>query len=373
MIQDFQKINKVCRDSGIHDITNKCNPNFTRSFSNSEQVMFTSVDRKPEVKDIKEYQNNKPNKLKPYASISDEPHEILNKRQEKSNFMNRWNASVVDSIDFQGDKKNCDIRDCKDALNCALYAVDVHNHCLKTEVDVKANSNYMKTQSDINEKMRGILIDWLIEVHLKFKLLPETLYLTISTIDRYLSVADVHRSKLQLVGVTSMLIACKYEEIYPPEVRDFVYITDKAYSAEEVLDMEVSILNALEFNFTVPSILKFIDRYIKVLELDAKTYMTAKYLSELSLLDVKYLKSMPSRLAAAAVYLSVKINKNADANWNQDLCELSRLQEKDIRETAKILCSILKSYGSDKTSLQAVRKKYLLEKYMKVARVEIQN
>jgi transcription initiation factor TFIIIB Brf1 subunit/transcription initiation factor TFIIB len=215
----------------------------------------------------------------------------------------------------------------------------------------------MKTQSDINEKMRGILIDWLIEVHLKFKLLPETLYLTISTIDRYLSVADVHRSKLQLVGVTSMLIACKYEEIYPPEVRDFVYITDKAYTAEEVLEMEVSILNALEFNFTVPSILKFIDRYIKVLELDAKTYMTAKYLSELSLLDVKYLKSLPSRLAAAAVYLSVKINKNADANWNQDLCELSRLQEKDIRETAKILCSILKSYGSDKTSLQAVRKK----------------
>lgn len=95
-------------------------------------------------------------------------------------------------------------------------------------MDLKADCNYMKQQSDINEKMRGILVDWLIEVHLKFKLLPETLYLTVSTIDRYLSLADVHRSKLQLVGVTAMLIACKYEEIYPPEVRDFVYITDKA-------------------------------------------------------------------------------------------------------------------------------------------------
>jgi len=87
--------------------------------------------------------------------------------------------------------------------------VDVHNHCLNTESDLKINCNYMKQQSDVNEKMRGILVDWLIEVHLKFKLLPETLYLTISCIDRYLSKSDVHRSKLQLVGVTAMLIACK--------------------------------------------------------------------------------------------------------------------------------------------------------------------
>ena len=86
--------------------------------------------------------------------------------------------------------------------------------------------------------MRAILIDWLIEVHYKFKLLPETLYLTVNLIDRYLEKCITHRSKLQLVGVTSMLIASKYEEIYAPEIRDFVYITDKAYSKEEILRME---------------------------------------------------------------------------------------------------------------------------------------
>lgn len=68
-----------------------------------------------------------------------------------------------------------------------------------------------------------------------------------------------------------MLIACKYEEIYPPETRDFVYITDKAYTEEEVLEMEVGILQALDFNFTIPSVLKFTDRYVKVLDLDKKT------------------------------------------------------------------------------------------------------
>ena len=93
-------------------------------------------------------------------------------------------------------------------------------------------------QTDVNEKMRAILVDWLIEVHNKFKLLPETLFLTVNLIDRYLEKCDVVRTKLQLVGVTAMLIACKYEEIYAPEVRDFVYITDKAYTKEEILDQE---------------------------------------------------------------------------------------------------------------------------------------
>ena len=101
--------------------------------------------------------------------------------------------------------------------------------------------------------MRGILIDWLVEVHVKFKLLPETIYLTTNLIDRYLTHAKVNRNKLQLVGVASMLIATKYEEIYAPEVRDFVYITDNAYTADEILEMEYRILKALDFDVTTPS------------------------------------------------------------------------------------------------------------------------
>ena len=90
----------------------------------------------------------------------------------------------------------------------------------------------MADQDDINDRMRAILVDWLVEVHLKFKLMPETLYLTVNIIDRFLEVRSVMRSKLQLVGVTAMLLASKYEEIYAPEVRDFVYITDRAYTRE---------------------------------------------------------------------------------------------------------------------------------------------
>lgn len=119
-------------------------------------------------------------------------------------------------------------------------------------------------QTDVNEKMRAILIDWLIEVHHKFKLLPETLFLTVNLIDRYLSIQPIARQKLQLVGVTSMLIASKYEEIYAPEVKDFVYITDKAYTKEDILKMEASILANLDFSICVPSSYRFLERFSKV-------------------------------------------------------------------------------------------------------------
>jgi cyclin B len=118
------------------------------------------------------------------------------------------------------------------------YANDIFSNLMKSELTTNTISfgGYMgETQTDINERMRSILIDWLVEVHLKFKLFPDTLYITVNIIDRYLSLKPVTRSNLQLVGVTAMLIASKYEEIYAPEIRDFVYISDKAYTKEQIL------------------------------------------------------------------------------------------------------------------------------------------
>lgn len=88
---------------------------------------------------------------------------------------------------------------------------------------------------------------------MKFKLLPETLFLTVSIIDRYLEKVSVNRKDLQLVGITAMLIASKYEEIYPPEVKDFIFITDKAYTMSQVLRMEGDILVTLNFRLSVPT------------------------------------------------------------------------------------------------------------------------
>lgn len=124
----------------------------------------------------------------------------------------------------------------------------------------------MVNQTDINASMREILVDWLIEVHLKFKLLPETLYLTVNLIDRFLEKQIVLRNKLQLVGVTAMLIASKYEEIYPPIVTDFVYITDNAYSKTEILEMEEQILTKLSFGIHFTSQYRFLERFFYLKE-----------------------------------------------------------------------------------------------------------
>ena len=126
----------------------------------------------------------------------------------------------------------------------------------------------VQVQHDINPVMRGILVDWLVEVAEEYKLSPENLYLSANYVDRFLSVMPVLRGRLQLVGVTCMLIASKYEEIFAPQVEDFVYITDSTYSATEVLQMEVTVLNALRFNLTAVTPHCFIKRLTTVMGLD---------------------------------------------------------------------------------------------------------
>lgn len=95
--------------------------------------------------------------------------------------------------------------------------------------------------------MRAILIDWILNVHLKFKLLPETLYITINLIDRFLSIQNIEKDRVQLLGISALLIASKYEEIYPPTVKDFVYISKNSFTTSQILDMETQILFLLEF------------------------------------------------------------------------------------------------------------------------------
>ena len=133
-----------------------------------------------------------------------------------------------------GPADNIDERDAEDPLCATAYVQDMYQHFRGKETLTSVRPLYMENQPHINERMRSILVDWLVEVHLKFKLVPETLYLTINLIDRYLERNEVTRPKLQLVGVTSLLIASKYEEIYPPELRDLVYICDRAYTRSEV-------------------------------------------------------------------------------------------------------------------------------------------
>merc|ERR1719265_868305 len=103
---------------------------------------------------------------------------------------------------------------------------------------------------------------------MKYRLRPESLYLTINLIDRYLSKMPVLRKRLQLVGVVAMFIAAKFEEITPPELHDFVYITDNAYTKEDILVMECTMLSTLGFQIVVPTAAHFLDQLQKYNQCD---------------------------------------------------------------------------------------------------------
>lgn len=164
----------------------------------------------------------------------------------------------------------------------------------------------MDDQPELNSMMRAILVDWIVEVHMKFRLLPETLYLCINIIDRYLSFSPgVPRKRLQLVGVTALLLACKYEEIYPPEVKDCVYITDRAYTRQDVLDMEAHIVKTLKFRMTVPTGYPFLQRFLHVSKATRMMRHLANFYMERMLQEYGMLNYRPSIVAASAVSLAM--------------------------------------------------------------------
>ena len=229
-----------------------------------------------------------------------------------------------------------------------------------------ARHGYMAHQTDVNAKMRAILVDWLLEVHFKFKLLPETLYLTVNIIDRYLERKPVVRTKLQLVGVTAMLVASKYEEIYPPEVKDFVFITSNAYSHEEILDMEARMLNALRFEVTVPTAWIFLGRYCKVAMLDTRTKLLAQYYVERCLQEYDMLRFLPSLQASAAVHAAMRTL--GTGTWTPTMVAYTGFTEADLAEP---LAEVERYVCHHSASLKASRKKFGSKRFHDIASVGV--
>lgn len=158
----------------------------------------------------------------------------------------------------------------------------------------------MDKQSEIQWSMRSILMDWLVQVHQRFNLLPETLFLTQNYIDRFLSNKVVSLGKLQLVGATALFVAAKYEEVNCPSVHEIVYMVDGGYSAEEILKAERFMLSMLQFELGWPGPMSFLRRISKADDYDLETRTLAKYFLEITVMDERFVASPPSFLAAGA-------------------------------------------------------------------------
>merc|ERR1712013_857402 len=163
-------------------------------------------------------------------------------------------AALVDNGAAPSDRSfpigvaDIDEKDLENPQLCAEYTQDVYAYLRKLEPSSAVRAGHLLGCS-INDKMRAVLVDWLVEVQVQFKLLQETLFSTISIVDRFLALEgrSVTRSKLQLVGVAAMFLASKVEEVFAPACSDFVYITDHAYTEDAIKQMEIKILQTLKF------------------------------------------------------------------------------------------------------------------------------
>lgn len=274
-------------------------------------------------------------------------------------------ASNPSSYQF-GPADNIDERDAEDPLCATEYVQDMYHHFRGKEAITSVRPLYMENQTHINERMRSILVDWLVEVHLKFKLVPETLYLTINLIDRYLERQEVSRPRLQLIGVTSLLIASKYEEIYPPELRDLVYICDRAYTRTEIITMEEKILKTLEYNITIPSAHAFLVRFLKAAHADKRIVQLSCFILDGTLQSYNLLHYLPSQLAAAAVFIARRtVGRNS---WSPTLLKYATYREEEIAPIAR---AVMAEKSSAAPELRAVNKKYTSSRYGGVANLAL--
>ncbi|XP_073777240.1 cyclin-A2 isoform X1 [Danio rerio] len=247
------------------------------------------------------------------------------------------------------------------------YAAEIHTHLREMEVKSKPKAGYMRKQPDITNSMRAILVDWLVEVGEEYKLQNETLYLAVNYIDRFLSSMSVLRGKLQLVGTAAMLLASKFEEIYPPEVAEFVYITDDTYTKKQVLRMEHLVLTVLSFDLAAPTINQFLTQYFLHQPVSSKVESLSMFLGELSLIDCDpFLKYLPSQMAAAAFILAN--HTLASGSWSKSLVDLTGYSLEDLLPCVQDLHQTY--LAASQHAQQAVREKYKGSKYHEVSLIE---
>ncbi|PCH42267.1 hypothetical protein WOLCODRAFT_72067 [Wolfiporia cocos MD-104 SS10] len=190
-----------------------------------------------------------------------------------------------------------------DSTMCSEYADEIFEYMHQLEEEVMPNPDYMNGQPEITWEMRETLVDWLLQVHLRYHMLPETLWIAINIVDRFLSRRTVSVLKLQLVGVTAMFIASKYEEILAPGVEEFVYITEHGYSRDEILKGERIVLQTLDFKISqYCSPYSWMRKISKADDYDIHTRTLSKFLTEVTLLDHSFLRVKPSLVAAVGMY-----------------------------------------------------------------------
>ncbi|KAM7076220.1 G2/mitotic-specific cyclin-B1 [Ciconia maguari] len=266
------------------------------------------------------------------------------------------------------DVEDVDAEDSADPNLCSDYVKDIYTYLRDLEENQPVRPKYLVNR-EINGNMRAILIDWLVQVQIKFRLQQETLYLAVAIIDRFLQDNAVSKKMLQLVGVTAMFIASKYEEMFPPHIGDFAYVTDNTYTKFQICQMEMKILRALDFGLSRPLPPHFLRRASKIAEVDLEQHVLAKYLMELSIVDYDMVHFPPSKTAAAASCLALKLLNGCE--WTPTLQHYTSYTESDLLPAMQHIAKNVILVNEGVTTLTAIKNKYASSKNARISTIAL--
>ena len=359
--KEFNKSSSKEKQSEKDKKENKSNSKEGKSHSKSKsksKSKYKSPPRKSKSKKSKRNNNKNDSSSNP-IEINCKPLSKDNNQQEQNKSQDEddlapkyFNTSSIKNVQIP-----------KDYLNTIYYNLLKEQYTNKKKF--KPEYNYMNSQTEINEQMRSILIDWIIDVHGKFGFTDETLYMTVLIIDRYSSIKKITRNEYQNLGISALMISCKHEEINVPKVEDFIYITDNAYNKEEVFKMEQDILNGLNYDLLYPSPIKFFEYLSLKFNFDKKQFYFGKYLMETFLLNLICIKYFPSIIACAAAYIVMKFFKLK--NYKESyLKQWYMIEGKEgfnfieprcgVKDCAQEMCNFVDNIGS--TNYLSCQKKY---------------
>ena len=323
--------NNLIKSSDISININK------KETNKKNKIQIFRIDKMPKIPNEKENQN------------------MIKKDKEKPDYLYL-------NFNFQNSEENISF--------VGEYLEEIYMNLLleESQATIKPKFGYMNTQPEINEIMRAILIDWIIGVHLRFNLRQETLFMTIWLIDTYLSFAFVPRNRLQLLGITCLLISCKSHEIYYPQNDKLIEQTDNAYSKEEMLTMENEILKELNFFIVCPNPIDFYNILSKMFNFEKKQYYLGNYFIESALVNYQILKYSSSIIASSCIYLVMKYYR---INGYQKLYNNFIINENNpedvIKDAAKEIYVLVDNLS--KSKFKSLKKKYSLNQYENVSEI----
>ena len=207
---------------------------------------------------------------------------------------------------FFTDEENSDDEYTTDPLMVSEYVVEIFEYLKEKEPETQPNPDYIHHQENLLWSHRSRCVHDLFRLN-DVNLIPEILFLAVNILDRFLSVESIKLNNLQTISIAAMVIAMKYENKYSYNVlENFQWLTkEKLFSTERL------ILHSLDFNLSYSNPMDFVRRISKADNDDRTTFIFAKYFMKITLLEYPFLKYFPSKIAAAAMYLALRVSEKS--------------------------------------------------------------